>query len=37
MRPGGQAGLANAGGAYEDEVLGLGDEVDLGKAADLSL
>jgi hypothetical protein len=33
----GKAGLADAGGPDENDVLGLGDEVELGKAANLSL
>ena len=33
----GQAGLADSGGADEDDVLGLGDEFEFGEAANLSL
>ena len=37
QEPGSESGLADAGGADEDDVLGLGDEVELGEGADLLL
>ncbi len=37
QQAGGESGLADAGRADEDDVLGLGDEVELGEGADLPL
>ena len=37
QQPAGEARLADAGRADEDDVLGLGDEVELGEGADLPL